>query len=371
MALFDPSTADTSTPFTAGLMGGGGGGVDVGTVLGALGQSLLTSTRQNPFQNFGTALDRANKQADEQNSRAALVAVLIKSGMSPTEAQAYAMNPVAAKLAIEVQGTAKGEAAARRASAIMGGLGSDDASGSGATPKMSPDAPGGPAAGVSLNGSKADKAKAVYDGLVQRGASPVFAAGMTGNIDVESDGFNPGAIGDKGTAFGYHQARGDRFDNLQAIAKAKGVGWQDHDAQLDNIAAEWGGKDAGMAKAKALIDADPNMTPQKAAAIIAQYGERPSAQALMDSMPRRAGTAGQVFGLYGQGAPVQTADNSGAVPKVPVSPVSRAPLAPAQGQSPSRPVQVAENEDDTQRLEGRMTEARRCQPHALSGVSEP
>ena len=361
-----------------GFFPGMGGSSDIaGTLLGAVGNSLLTSPRNNPFQNLGAGIQAANKRRDDEASRGALVAVLMKAGMSKEEAQTYALNPVAAKLAIEAQDAAKGEAASRKAMGLLSGSGLGDGSDASPAPRMTPSAPGGPAAGVTLNGTAAEKAKAVYDGLIKRGLSPVLAAGMTGNIDVESDGFNPGAIGDKGTAFGYHQARADRFDNLQAIAQAKGVDWRDHDAQLDNIAAEFGGKDAGMAKAKALIEADPNMTPQQAAALIARHGERPSAEALIASMPRRAGTAAQVFSLYGKGsAPTQVASTDPLAGFVPApgggadNPDPAAPRSPFGSQipdgsvsapsslprtpAPRGPVQVASNEADTQVLEGRM-----------------
>lgn len=317
-------------------------GSGLGTGLSAIGMALMSGNSRAPFASLPQAYASVASSDKASASRSALKALLMQAGYSDADAERMASSEGVAKLAIQQKQQEKLLGAGADAEPALPGMGGGGAP---AAPSMSPPAPAGPAAGVSLNGSKTDKAKAVYEGLIQRGLSPILAAGMTGNIDAES-GFNPGAIGDKGTAFGYHQARADRSDNLRAIAQTRGVDWRDHDAQLDNIAAEFGGKDAGMAKAKALIEADPNMTPEKAAAIIAQHGERPAADALRASMPTRAGTAAQVYNMFGRGAPAaQVADASGGVP---TGPVSRAPLA-APG------VQVANDENQTQVLEGRMS----------------
>jgi hypothetical protein len=310
----------------------------LGSGLGALGLALASSPNNAPFQNLPQAFAIMGQQQKSGMTKSALKALLMQAGYTDAEADKLSSSEGVAKMAIQQKQQQK----------LLSDDGEPPAIGSlpsaGAVPSMSPAAPAGPAAGVSLNGDKSDKAKAVYDGLIQRGLSPVLAAGMTGNIDAES-GFNPGAVGDKGTAFGYHQVRADRYDNLNAIAKARGVAWNDHDAQLDNIAAEFNGKDGGMLKARRLIEADPNMTPEKAAAIIAQYGERPAASALAESLPRRTGTAAMVYSRFGQGsAPTQVADASGGVPTVPVA---RAPLGAPR-------VQTANSEQETQALESRM-----------------
>lgn len=312
---------------------------NLGSGIGALGLALASSPNNAPFQNLPQAFAVMGQNQKTGMSKAALKQLLIQAGYGDAEAETYSSDPKVAQLAMD-QAKVKQQAAhgANIARALGGGDGVP------AVPSITPAAPAGPAAGASLNGDKTEKARAVYDGLIKRGLSPVLAAGMTGNIDAESS-FNSGAIGDSGTAFGYHQARADRSDNLRSIASAKGVDWRDHDAQLDNIAAEFGGKDAGMVKAKRLIEADPNMTPEKAAEIIARYGERPAASALAESLPRRTGTAAQVYTQFGQRAePTQVADASGGIP---TAPLTRAPLGPPR-------VQMADGERQTQALESRM-----------------
>lgn len=365
-SLFSPNASAPTPPpapvqdgggFLGGLMGPNGlVGPDLAPTVQAIGMSLLSSSRFNPLEKLPVYMKQAEDQRTQAASRGALVAVLKQAGFSDQEAQAYALNPKAAELAIATKATARGQAADKAALGILGG---DLTSGA------SPVAPAGPAGGASLNGaaapltgSQTERARAVYDGLIQRGVSPMLAAGMTGNIGAESS-FDPAAVGDDGSAYGYHQARGSRAANLRAIAQQKGVGWDNHDAQLDNIVSEFNGGDAGMVKAKRLIDADPNMTPQKAAAIIAQYGERPSAAALLSSMPRRAGGAAQAYNMFGQPQAAQVADASGATPALP------APTRPTQGAD--QPVQIASNENETQVLEGRMG----MYPPNVYGVARP
>lgn len=78
----------------------------------------------------------------------------------------------------------------------------------------------------------------VYDYYVRRGLPPHVAKAFTGNLYVESAGFDPRVIagqrtGDSGTAFGAAQWRGARFRNLKKFAAQAGRDWRDLDVQLD------------------------------------------------------------------------------------------------------------------------------------------
>lgn len=59
-------------------------------------------------------------------------------------------------------------------------------------------------------------AEYVYNYFLEKGYSPQAAAGITGNLSVESN-FNTKAIGDKGTAFGIAQWRNDRVTKFQEL----------------------------------------------------------------------------------------------------------------------------------------------------------
>lgn len=334
MALIDftDSVAEPNA-FGGGLMGRGAV-ADIGTVLGALGQSLLTSTRQAPLANFGTALQQAQTRADKQAERSALILALKKAGFSDEEASSYALNPLAAKVAIETQAQAKGDAATRAASGIMSEAFGD------AAPSVTPPAPAGPASGASLNGSssplsgsQAERAKTIYDGVISRGGTPLLASAAVGNFTGESS-LDPTIGGDRDragnpTSFGLGQWRGERFDALKNLAASQGKDWRDPSVQLDHTMNELNGGDAGAAQASRLIQSAKS--PQEAAQIFAQKFERPSTEALAKSLPGRQGAAAQAYTQFG------------------------------------KPVQVASNEDQTQVLEGRMG----MYPAGVYGVTQP
>jgi muramidase (phage lysozyme) len=78
----------------AGGLGGLGG---FGNILGAIGQSLLTSPRENPFQGFPTALQSVTRLSEDAASRNAMAIVAEKLGV-PRD---IAANPQAMSLFIE------------------------------------------------------------------------------------------------------------------------------------------------------------------------------------------------------------------------------------------------------------------------------
>lgn len=82
----------------------------------------------------------------------------------------------------------------------------------------------------------------IFQGLLDRGFSPVHAAAITGNMQQES-GFRPDAINPKEDAHGLIQWRLDRWNALQDFAKTRGTDPTDRDTQLDFIRHEMGGSE--------------------------------------------------------------------------------------------------------------------------------
>jgi hypothetical protein len=70
--------------------------------------------------------------------------------------------------------------------------------------------------------------------LVEKGLSVAGAAGVAGNIKIESN-FNPAAVGDRGTSFGLAQWHKDRKDQLVAYAKSKDQHPGDAQLQLEYL----------------------------------------------------------------------------------------------------------------------------------------
>lgn len=83
----------------------------------------------------------------------------------------------------------------------------------------------------------------IVQGLIARGYSPVHAAALAGHSLQESGG-DPSAFNPKEDAHGILQWRGDRWDNLQALAKARGTTPNDPQVQLDFISQEMAGPEA-------------------------------------------------------------------------------------------------------------------------------
>lgn len=91
-----------------------------------------------------------------------------------------------------------------------------------------------------LNNKQKSIAMDLMSGLINRGFSPIEAAGLLGNMAAES-GFNYSAWNgnDLGSASGgLVQWRGDRLNKLKSYAKSQGKPWTNKDIQLDFITKE-------------------------------------------------------------------------------------------------------------------------------------
>ncbi|HKD37065.1 MAG TPA: phage tail tip lysozyme, partial [Pirellulales bacterium] len=117
----------------------------------------------------------------------------------------------------------------------------------------------------------ASVARDLYTGLVRRGYSEAQAAGIVGNLSVESTlrptAFNP-AGGGQG-AVGLAQWRGERLQRLKDFAASQGRGWQDPELQLDFIDRELRSTES---VAGGLLRA--TTTPEEAARVFSQAYER-------------------------------------------------------------------------------------------------
>lgn len=82
----------------------------------------------------------------------------------------------------------------------------------------------------------------VWFALKDLGYSDEVVAGAMGNIDYESEGFNPGAVEKEGTGIGLIQWSYGRADKLRTYAVNKGVDWKDEDTQVEFLIAEISGQ---------------------------------------------------------------------------------------------------------------------------------
>ncbi|MBS7698602.1 hypothetical protein [Chelatococcus sp. YT9] len=105
--VLGPQAAQTSTSPLAGILGVNPGET-IGSVLGAIGQSLLTSPSKNPLQNLPVALNNANAQRQQQEQqvkqKAALKAAILATGeVNEAMAETMAQSPQAAQIWLEEQ----------------------------------------------------------------------------------------------------------------------------------------------------------------------------------------------------------------------------------------------------------------------------
>lgn len=146
----------------------------------------------------------------------------------------------------------------------------------------------------------------VYQFLQTLGFSPTEAAGITGNLAVETGNFDPSVIsfdrrGDNGTAYGMMQWRGDRFQNLLDFSREVNRDPRDWRTQLMFVRAEMmPGKYADSGSRLAFQQLNRARNPVEAAAAFV-HAERPAGysrdnpQAAMH-FSRRAREAAQVYG---------------------------------------------------------------------------
>jgi hypothetical protein len=102
----------------------------------------------------------------------------------------------------------------------------------------------------------------------QLGLTPAQAAGVAGNLQVES-GFDPAAYNPREDAVGIAQWEGGRLTNLRRFAQQRGTSERDLSTQLAFLQQEFSGPEAG-----AYARLRQTTTPAEAAAVFDQYYER-------------------------------------------------------------------------------------------------
>lgn len=168
-----------------------------------------------------------------------------------------------------------------------------------------------------------DPGSSVFNGLIQRGYSPVQAAALAGHAVQESGG-NPGAVNPKEDAHGLLQWRLDRWQNLQNFAKERGVDPSDPNLQLDFIGKEMAGPEA---RAGAKFTAAPDL-PSASAALKSyiRFGDNSAPTRLANAQGILSGRAGMLTPSAGATPSAAPVPASGPAP---VAPASTAPISPA------------------------------------------
>ncbi|NKY31761.1 hypothetical protein HGA13_01545 [Nocardia speluncae] len=121
-------------------------------------------------------------------------------------------------------------------------------------------------------GEKA-RVEEIYQYLLEKGFTPAQAAGILGNLQVES-GFDTGAYNPGEGAIGLAQWLGGRRENLEAFAAKRGADVTDWRTQIDFMVHELEGSESGaMRRLKDTTSAG------QAAAVFDEYYERSSGEA--------------------------------------------------------------------------------------------
>jgi hypothetical protein len=215
---------------------GGLGGFDWGGMLGAIGQSLLTSPRYAPLSGLPAALQVADRAAQERQQRAAMALVAQKLGLDPQ----LAASPQAMALFIDQQNKEKNLAIGQKAAADVDNMALPGEAGA-----TSPPAPSGGRVG-GLGGAP------VFAGL---GEGPM--ADYLGRLVQRESGGNPNAQAATSSAFGPVQFTEGTFRSTIAAHPELGLSMADfRNPEKHGPAAIAFTKD----NAKALADAghDPN-----------------------------------------------------------------------------------------------------------------
>ena len=155
----------------------------------------------------------------------------------------------------------------------------------------------------------------VYGQLIGQGVEPHIAAGIVGNLMVESGPtISPSAIGDGGAALGIAQWN-TRRSALEAFAASRGTAATDLDTQIAFMFREFETTEAG-----AWSQIRAARTPQEAAELFSRLYERPGTPHL----ERRVEYATDVYGQYQGGAvPAFRRGAAGADTGSPGGPTSR------------------------------------------------
>jgi len=125
---------------------------DIGSALHPLFLALGSSPSNAPLASLPQAMQIAGQQQRGGMSRSALKALLIQKGYTPEQAELYSASEATAKLAIQdkQQKELLGDGVGAEPSLFGGGAPTG-------APAISPSAPPGPAAGVSMNGGTAEQ----------------------------------------------------------------------------------------------------------------------------------------------------------------------------------------------------------------------
>ena len=124
---------------------------------------------------------------------------------------------------------------------------------------------------VNVSSRNISDANTVINFFTSKGLTPEQAAGIAGNIKIESE-FNPTAVGDSGAAFGLAQWRDSRRDRLETWTEKNGYSADSVDGQLEYLWWE-----LNNTEKNALNKLKQETTPSAAAISFAKYFERPSA----------------------------------------------------------------------------------------------
>lgn len=92
--------------------------------------------------------------------------------------------------------------------------------------------------------TKEETTAIVWNFLISEGLSEKVASAVMGNIDIESGGFNPKALGARGLFYGLCQWSGDRLNNLKIKARQMGMLQSSLEVQLAHLMDEINGTEA-------------------------------------------------------------------------------------------------------------------------------
>jgi len=139
---------------------------------------------------------------------------------------------------------------------------------------------------------KNNKAQYAYSYLINKGLSPIAAAGIVGNLQAES-GFDTTVIGKADTkgSIGIAQWHSSRKQGLIDFAKDTNRSYDSLDTQLDYLLEELN----SPAYAKALQGVNSAKNPGEAAVAFMNHFERPAEWAKRQSVGKRVGVAASVY----------------------------------------------------------------------------
>jgi hypothetical protein len=150
------------------------------------------------------------------------------------------------------------------------------------------------------------QARYAYQFYIDRGLAPHVAAGIVGNLAVESGNFDPNVIsgtrrGDSGSAWYVQQLRGTRKTNFENWAKANKLDKTSLDAQLAFVLEEMNPRSPykdriAAANRSAILNAG---SAEEAAASFMKHYERPNPDATINKSAQRVAVAQGLTGQQG------------------------------------------------------------------------